>query len=79
MRDPQTIANAYTADNIRRNQSAFLEVTAAIEWFLIHKWEEEKSYRLRKEPFAFTDDKIAAQFGVFENILASSSQFMTQV
>lgn len=26
------------------------------------KWEKEKSYRLRKELFAFTDNKIAVQF-----------------
>lgn len=61
-RDPQTIAKAYTADSIWRNRSTFLDGTAAIEKFLTQKWEKEKSYRLRKELFAFTDDKIAVQF-----------------
>ncbi|KAF3045284.1 hypothetical protein E8E11_006024 [Didymella keratinophila] len=60
--DPQTIAKAYTADSIWRNRSTFLDGTAAIEKFLTQKWEKEKSYRLRKELFAFTDDKIAVQF-----------------
>ncbi|KAJ4358952.1 hypothetical protein N0V95_002568 [Ascochyta clinopodiicola] len=60
--DPKTIAQAYTADTIWRNRSAFITGTAAIEKFLTQKWEKEKSYRLRKELFAFADDKIAVQF-----------------
>ncbi|KAJ4381068.1 hypothetical protein N0V86_003415 [Didymella sp. IMI 355093] len=60
--DPKTIAQAYTADSIWRNRSTFLEGTAAIEQFLTDKWEKEKSYRLRKELFAFTDARIAVQF-----------------
>ncbi|KAF9698473.1 hypothetical protein EKO04_003766 [Ascochyta lentis] len=61
-RDPKTIVQAYTADSIWRNRSAFITGTAAIEEFLTKKWEKEKSYRLRKELFAFTNDKIAVQF-----------------
>ncbi|TKA76292.1 hypothetical protein B0A49_01995 [Cryomyces minteri] len=34
----------------------------AIVDFLTQKWEKEKSYRLRKELFAFSDDRIAVQF-----------------
>jgi nuclear transport factor 2 (NTF2) superfamily protein len=30
--------------------------------FLEKKWAREKNYRLRKELFAFTDNKIAVQF-----------------
>jgi len=62
IRDPQTIAKAYTADSIWRNRCTFIEGTAAIEQFSTQKWEKEKSYRLRKELFAFTDNKIAVQF-----------------
>lgn len=61
-RDPKTIAQAYTPDSIWRNRSSFLAGTAAIEDFLTKKWEKEKSYRLRKELFAFTENKIAVQF-----------------
>ncbi|KNG44949.1 duf1348-domain-containing protein [Stemphylium lycopersici] len=48
--------------HIWRNRSSFLAGTAAIEDFLTKKWEKEKSYRLRKELFAFTENKIAVQF-----------------
>jgi len=61
-RDPKTIAKAYTADSIWRNRSSFLSGTAAIEDLLTKKWEKEKSYRLRKELFAFSNNKIAVQF-----------------
>lgn len=60
--DPATIAKAYTPDSIWRNRSHFLQGTAAIEELLTAKWAKEKSYRLRKELFAFTEDKIAVQF-----------------
>lgn len=36
--------------------------TEAIVKFLQQKWEKEKSYKLRKELFAFSDNKIAVQF-----------------
>lgn len=61
-RDPAIISKAYTPDSIWRNRSSFLSGTAAIEDMLTKKWEKEKSYRLRKELFAFTDNKIAVQF-----------------
>lgn len=62
VRDPKAIAQAYTEDSIWRNRSTFIAGTTAIEKFLTKKWEKEKSYRLRKELFAFTEDKIAVQF-----------------
>jgi nuclear transport factor 2 (NTF2) superfamily protein len=61
-RDPKIIAQVYTADSIWRNRSSFISGTAAIEQLLTDKWAKEKSYRLRKELFAFTDNKIAVQF-----------------
>jgi nuclear transport factor 2 (NTF2) superfamily protein len=61
-RDPEAIAKAYTPDSIWRNRSTFLQGTDAIVEFLSQKWAKEKSYRLRKELFAFSDNKIAVQF-----------------
>ncbi|THY42984.1 DUF1348-domain-containing protein [Aureobasidium pullulans] len=53
---------AYTPDCIWRNRDHFFSGTDAIIDFLTRKWEKEKEYRLRKELFAFGDDKIAVQF-----------------
>lgn len=61
-RRPEAIAKAYTEDSIWRNRSTFLTGQPAIVEFLTAKWEKEKSYRLRKELFSFTDNKIAVQF-----------------
>jgi nuclear transport factor 2 (NTF2) superfamily protein len=61
-RNPQVIAQAYTPDSIWRNRTSFIEGTAAIEELLTKKWSKEKNYRLRKELFAFTNNKIAVQF-----------------
>ncbi|KAH9875139.1 hypothetical protein J1614_004629 [Plenodomus biglobosus] len=61
-RCPKRIAQAYTSDSIWRSRSSFIRGTAAIEDLLTKKWEKEKNYRLRKELFAFTHDKIAVQF-----------------
>ncbi|KAH7398695.1 hypothetical protein DE146DRAFT_613688 [Phaeosphaeria sp. MPI-PUGE-AT-0046c] len=60
--NPEKIAQAYTPESIWRNRGSFLVGTAAIEEMLTKKWQKEKNYRLRKELFAFTDNKIAVQF-----------------
>lgn len=49
-------------DSIWRNRDTFLKGHDAIEEFLTKKWQRETRYTLRKELFAFTDDKIAVQF-----------------
>ncbi|KZT03631.1 DUF1348-domain-containing protein [Laetiporus sulphureus 93-53] len=68
-RDPAKVALAYTAthepaqpDTIWRNRDQFLKGREEIVQFLAKKWEKEDGYRLRKELFAFTDNKIAVQF-----------------
>lgn len=61
-RSPKVIAQAYTPDSIWRNRASFIVGTSAIEELLTKKWEKEKNYRLRKELFSFTEDKIAVQF-----------------
>ncbi|KAE9978998.1 hypothetical protein EG328_001127 [Venturia inaequalis] len=60
--DPVTIAKAYTEDSIWRNRSTFIQGHAQIVDLLTKKWNRERNYRLRKELFAFTANKIAVQF-----------------
>lgn len=61
-RDPQRCAGAYTADSRWRNRSTFITGTEEIVAFLTAKWEREHEYRLIKELWAFTDDRIAVRF-----------------
>ncbi|KAF8717434.1 hypothetical protein RHS02_09601, partial [Rhizoctonia solani] len=60
--DPEKIALAYTPDSIWRNRSSFVQGRPAIAELLRNKWAKEKDYMLRKELFAFTDNRIAVQF-----------------
>ncbi|KAH9828775.1 uncharacterized protein C8Q71DRAFT_799919 [Rhodofomes roseus] len=61
-RDPQRVSQAYTPDTIWRNRDQFMRGREEVIQFLAKKWEKENGYRLRKELFAFTDNKIAVQF-----------------
>jgi nuclear transport factor 2 (NTF2) superfamily protein len=61
-RDPQRVALAYTEDSRWRNRAEFLQGRAAIELFLTRKWQRELDYRLIKEVWAFTDNRIAVRF-----------------
>ncbi len=61
-RDPQRVAAAYTPDSVWRNRSTFLTGRHEIEAFLTDKWATELDYALRKELWAFTDDRIAVRF-----------------
>ncbi|KAH8885750.1 DUF1348-domain-containing protein [Thozetella sp. PMI_491] len=60
--EPHKVKLAYTPDSIWRNRGSFLQGRDDIAEFLTAKWNREKKYRLRKELFAFTDNKIAVQF-----------------
>ena len=61
-RDPERVALAYTEDSEWRNRSEFFKGRAAIKDFLRRKWAKELDYRLRKELWAFTADRIAVRF-----------------
>jgi len=61
-RDPARVALAYTVDSRWRNRSEFFSGRPAIEAFLTRKWERELDYRLIKEVWAFTGDRIAVRF-----------------
>lgn len=57
-RNPDGVKMAYTPDSIWRNRDQFLQGREAIRDFLAKKWEKENGYRLRKELFAFTENKV---------------------
>ncbi|MEW5304777.1 MAG: hypothetical protein WDW36_007364 [Sanguina aurantia] len=61
-RDPDRVALAYTKDSRWRNRAEFMEGRDAIRAFLKGKWDKELDYRLMKELWCFTDDKIAVRF-----------------
>jgi hypothetical protein len=57
-RDPDRIKNGYTVDCIWRNRNIFIRGHDEIVSMLTRKWQKEKNYKLRKELFAFTDNKV---------------------
>ena len=61
-RDPQKVALAYTVDSRWRNRSEFLNGRDEIIAFLTRKWQRELDYRLTKELWAFTGNRIAVRF-----------------
>ena len=61
-RDPERVALAYTEDTVWRNRGEFLHGRAAVVEFLTRKWAREQDYALRKELWAYTDDRIAVRF-----------------
>ncbi len=61
-RDAARVAPAYTPDSQWRNRDRFLTGRAAITAFLEDKWRREQDYRLIKELWAFTGDRIAVRF-----------------
>ena len=60
--DPDRVALAYTEDSQWRNRDEFLEGRAAIRAFLERKWKRELDYRLRKQLWCFTDNRIFVRF-----------------
>ena len=61
-RDPQKVSLAYSIDGSWRNRSEFVTGREAIIQFLTRKWKRELDYRLVKELWAFTENRIAVRF-----------------
>lgn len=61
-RDPARVSLAYTIDSEWRNRDQFVTGRAAIAALLTAKWHREEHYRLIKELWAFTDNRIAVRF-----------------
>lgn len=60
--NPERVSLAYTQDSVWRNRNEFLHGRPAIVAFLARKWNRELDYRLIKELWAFTDNRIAVRF-----------------
>ena len=60
--DPEKVARAYTLDTEWRNRSVFVNGREEVIKFLTHKWQKELKYKLKKELWAFTDNRIAVRF-----------------
>jgi len=60
--DPEKVALAYTEDSEWRDRTEFFQGREAIKKFLTRKWKKELEYKLEKELWAFTDNKISVRF-----------------
>jgi nuclear transport factor 2 (NTF2) superfamily protein len=61
-RDPEKVSLAYTVDTEWRNRDLFINGREEVVRFLTRKWEKELDYRLKKELWAFTGNRIAVRF-----------------
>lgn len=61
-RDPERVALAYSPDSEWRNRDEFFRGRPAIIEFLKRKWAKELDYKLMKELWAFTDNRISVRF-----------------
>ena len=60
--NPEKVALAYTIDTEWRNRDLFINGREEVKQFLTAKWQKELDYKLKKELWAFTDNKIAVRF-----------------
>ena len=60
--DPDKVILAYTEDSEWRNRDEFLSGRGEIHAFLVRKWKKELDYKLKKDLWAFTDNRIAVRF-----------------
>jgi len=60
--DPVRVSLAYTVNSEWRNRSEFINGREEIVKFLSGKWQRELDYKLKKELWAFTDNRIAVRF-----------------
>ncbi|BBW93395.1 MULTISPECIES: DUF1348 family protein [unclassified Pseudoalteromonas] len=61
-RNAEKVSLAYTVDTKWRNRSSFVNSREEAAAFLTGKWEKELEYRLIKELWAFTENRIAVRY-----------------
>ena len=60
--DPIAVSLAYTVESEWRNRSQFITGRDEIQKFLSDKWQNEHEYKLKKDYWAHTDNRIAVRF-----------------
>lgn len=61
-RDPDRVVQVYTEATRWRNRAEFPQGREQVHVFLQRKWAKELDYRLIKELWAYTDNRIAVRF-----------------
>ena len=61
-RDPSRVALAYSQSSQWRNRDQFFTGREAIAEFRREKWDRELHYKLMKEFWSHTDDRISVRF-----------------
>lgn len=60
--NPEVIALAYTENSKWRNRNEFVQGRQEITALLSRKWQREQSYKLKKELFTYSNNRIAVHF-----------------
>jgi nuclear transport factor 2 (NTF2) superfamily protein len=61
-KNPEKVSMAYTADSAWRNRAEFINGRKEIKEFLTRKWNKELEYRLIKELWAYTSNRIGVRY-----------------
>lgn len=61
-RDAEQVSQAYTLQTQWRNRAEFVTSREEAKSFLTRKWKKELDYRLIKELWAFSDNRIAVRY-----------------
>ena len=61
-KDPIKVSKAYTIGSEWRNRSQFINGREEIQSFLTDKWQNELDYKLKKEYWSHTENRIAVRF-----------------
>lgn len=60
--DPVKVSKAYSLNTEWRNRDQFITGRQEVQDFLSDKWKKELDYKLKKELWAFKDNRIAVRF-----------------
>ncbi|MEQ8303395.1 MAG: nuclear transport factor 2 family protein [Cyclobacteriaceae bacterium] len=61
-KDPERVSMAYTIDTEWRNRTEFLNGREEVKAFLKRKWDKELGYKLKKQHWAHSGNRIAVRF-----------------